>query len=359
LLNLGLSGNIDRVVDILTDGGDLWVEALQRAGVGTPTAHIVERLISFATPVQRFWLYDCLIFLNYEEELRLDRDQLWRDYQESYEAAQDQVLDLDDEDAVDAEMLREASYLTKAMRRAKDERDAGTLDVLWVQVQKLQRRTRSLNRQAILNSEYGCCLYELGDYETAWAIALSNVSFYLMQIQLRDDEFWGVPPEVLLGMLQQSEVGIAVLSRLGDALILLGMCLRELGEWPAKVFEMAKFLFGIIGGQKAFYKAELHMARQLGRLKENITSAIKLMETRLTDFKRIGFNGGLVATTCTLAALHEASGNNQRAEALLSELAHFDPEDVREEIADARSQVAPYTAPSWGWRTLAAMGRAE
>src|SRR4051812_16439273 len=37
LLNMGLGADIERVVHILSDGGDLWVEALQRMGLGTPT----------------------------------------------------------------------------------------------------------------------------------------------------------------------------------------------------------------------------------------------------------------------------------------------------------------------------------
>ncbi len=109
--------------------------------------------------------------------------------------------------------------------------------------------------------------------------------------------------------------------------------------------------------QKAFYKAELHMARQLGRLKRHLHSAIKLLESRLAEVKRIGFDGGLVTTTCTLAALHEASGNTERAELLLSELAHFRTDEVKKELDEARLQVTPYTASTWGWRTLAAMRR--
>jgi hypothetical protein len=92
-------------------------------------------------------------------------------------------------------------------------------------------------------------------------------------------------------------------------------------------------------------------------VKEHLQSAITLMESRLDEFKSLGFDGGLVAATCTLAALHEVAGNNERAELLLSELAHFDPEEVREEIADARSQVTPFTGHSWGWRTLGVMRR--
>ena len=359
LLNVGLGGDIESVVRILTDGGDLWIEALQRIGVGTPIAYTIERLVPFAMPVQRFWLYDCLIFLNYEEELRFDQDQLWHRYQESYDAAKDPNLDPDNEADVDEESRREAAYLTKGMVRAKDKQDGQGLDVLWIQVQKLQKRHRSFTMHAVLNSVYASCLYDLGDYEDVWSIALSNINLYLMQLHLSDEEFWKTPPEALIELLQEREADPAVLSRLGDALLLVGMCLRELEEWPAEIFARAKFLFKITGGEKAFYKAELHMARQFGRSKSYLQIAITLMESRLAQFKHIGFDGALVVTTCTLAALHEAAGNNERAELLLSELVHFPPEEVREEIAAARVQTASYTAASWGWRTLAVTRRAE
>lgn len=341
LLNRGLSGDMSGVVEVLTNGGDLWVEALQRMGVGTPVARVVEQLLPLAKAEDRFWLIDSLIFLNYSEELRLDVDELWESYKASFDL-------LDDPDA------EQGAFLSKAMRRAVDKGNAVELGALWVQVQSISDSPR---RKAIINNEYASCLYALGQHETAWSIAIANIRLYMLLLESEERDLWMLPPADLARAVSRGDR--ADVSRLADTLLLLGMCLRELGEWPVEVFARSRFLYGLVGGRKASDKAELHMARQLGRKKSTRPVAVQLMEERLKECKRTSYEDGVVVVTCTLAVLCEIAGDVDRAAGLLAGLAHCDPRQVADEIADARAQITPFAAESPGPRTEGMLRRRE
>ncbi|MFT3697727.1 MAG: hypothetical protein QM831_31600 [Kofleriaceae bacterium] len=340
LLNLGLAGHIEQVVDLITSEGNFWIETLQRIGIGTPLAHTIQALIPHANALERFWLHDCLVFLNFEENLQLPQAPLWSAYAAAYNTLEDQLsqnYDIDP-DAHGELMACKASHLSKTMRAAKQVRDVGALEDLWIEGQHLPL---SLTEKTILSYEYASLLYQLGEQEDALYRAISVMNFQMMDLRLGDREFWRSTPEELVPKLLSGPR--AVVSRLADTLLLLGMCLRELGEWPAEIFARSRVVYEIIGAGITALKPELHMARQMGRVPQYRPVAIELMEKRLVSHKHLDFTGALVLTTTTLVALHESDGNQTRAEALLDELAHFDPEEIADELKEAREQLTAFT----------------
>jgi hypothetical protein len=302
LRNRALAGDISGAVQAVTGGGELWAERLERRGIGTPLARLIDSLLlPLASGEDKFWLLDILVFLNNNEDLRRDMQELWRDYESAF-------MSLDD-----PSRTAEISFALKSMHYHVKIKDVAAIDTAWWQA---QRRVDSPMEAGILANGYATALWQSGQLDHAWVFARQAVEAASMVVHLDSRLLWS--QDDLSGALRDSDADDV--SRLADNIELLGRILESQGDNPIPMYLRAAWLFQLVGAEKA--KMRVWYLMQLNRARDPAQRAAvhRDLTGLLDEIRRYGAVSQLLDMTAALIALDRLMGRTEEADDLLRSL---------------------------------------
>jgi hypothetical protein len=302
LRNRALAGDISGAVGAVTGGGALWAERLQRRGIGTSLARLIDSLLlPRASGEDKFWLLDVLVFLNNDEDLRRDTQDLWRDYESAFTS-----LD-------DPSRAAEIAFALKSMHYHAKTKDVVAINSDWGQA---QRRVESPMEAGILAHGYSTALWQLGEFDQAWVFAAQAVSAASMVLQLDSRLLWS--QDDLSRALRHSDADDV--SRLADDIELLGRILESQGDNPIPMYLRAGWLFTLVSAEKSnnkmWYLVQLNRApdpSQRADVHRELTGV-------LDDVRRCRTAILLLDVTAALIALDRLMGRTDEADELLRSL---------------------------------------
>lgn len=302
LRNRALAGDISGAVEALTAGGELWAERLQRRGIGTPLARLIDALLlPRASGEDKFWLLDVLIFLDNDEDLRRDAEELWQDYESAFASL--------DDPSPGAEL----SFALKSMHYHAQSMNVAAINSAWWQA---QRRTRSPTESGILAHGYATALWRLEEFDQAWAFATLAFNAASMVLRLDPRLLWS--QNDLSDALHDADPDDV--SRLADDIELLGRILESQEDNPIPMYFRAACLFLLIGAEKA--KRKTWHLFQLNRARDPAQRADvhRELAEQLHELRRYRAASGLLDVTAALVALDRLLDRTDEADDLLRSL---------------------------------------
>lgn len=304
LRNRALAGDISGAVQAVTGGGggELWAERLQRRGIGTPLARLIDSLLlPRASGEDKFWLLDVLVFLNINEDLRRDIQELWRDYQSAFASLED------------PSRTAEISFALKSMHYHAKTKDVAAIDTAWRQA---QGRVESPMEAGIVANMYATALWQSGEFDQAWIFARRAVDAASMVLQLDFRLLWSQDdPSSALRDSDADDV-----ARLADNIELLGQILESQRDNPIPMYLRAASLFQLVGADKAKMKAWYLMQLNCARDPAQRAAVHRDLAGLLDEIRRSRAASQLLDVTAALIALDRIMDRGDEADELLQSL---------------------------------------